>query len=99
MDCESSATLTAFAEGRLDGRKRGRVEAHLPGCGRCRLALERIENARATLRAMSEWTPPLSSCLRCSRRFTVRSACSAKLLSESLSRDCASFSVLSSGHW
>lgn len=56
--CADAATLTALAEGRIAGRRRERLEAHLDGCGGCRGGLARIEAARSTFRAIAEWAPP-----------------------------------------
>lgn len=59
--CPDASLLTAYAEARLEGRKRERVEGHLHDCAGCKTALERIENARAALKAMATFSPPPAS--------------------------------------
>ena len=56
--CSNAATLTALAEGRLDGGKRERVQAHVDRCAGCSLALRRIGAAHAVVRSIADWTPP-----------------------------------------
>lgn len=58
FDRHASDWLAAYLDGKIEGDRRARVEAHLTGCGRCREELEQIRMARSALELLPVASAP-----------------------------------------
>jgi anti-sigma factor RsiW len=64
MRCKNvNKHLTAFLDGELPNRLRGRLEAHLADCGNCRAERDTLERVRHAMDGMEapEFTPSVSA--------------------------------------
>jgi len=66
--------LNDLADGRLVGRKRSRLEAHIESCERCREALEEIRNIKSKVRQTEAPHAPDGLWGRCMGRIADRPA-------------------------
>lgn len=73
MDCpEIARLLDAYADGELDATGAHTVEAHLPGCARCRASLQSVQALRAALlRAAAEDAAPIALRARIRQRLSA----------------------------